>query len=303
MISIRNVSHFYGRYQALQDISFEVGKGEVVAFLGPNGAGKTTTMRILTGFMPPTYGEVRINGLDVYEDSDEVKRMIGYLPENPPIYPELTVTEQIAFAAGLKKMPAPAVKPAVDRAIELTGLTERRNTLISFLSKGLRQRVGIAQAIVHSPRVLVLDEPTIGLDPLQVVDIRKLIRGLSGDEERTVILSTHILSEASEVCKKAVIINNGRILAVESIDSLRREHAAQNLVRARVLRLHEEAAAALRSLPGIENVTAHGDMLEISSAHDVRESVSRTLVGMEAGLVELSQSSGSLEEIFLKLVK
>jgi ABC-2 type transport system ATP-binding protein len=236
MIEVKNVTKYYGNFLAIDHINFKVDSGEIVAFLGPNGAGKTTTMRIITGYMPPNEGDVLIDGIDIFENPEEVKAMIGYLPENPPLYPELTVSEFLSFTAELKKVPKDKIKKQVERSIELADLGNRKNTLIRFLSKGLKQRVGIAQSIVNSPKVLVLDEPTVGLDPIQVVDVRKLIKRLSEEEKRTIILSTHILAEASEICQKAVIINNGKIAAVDSIEKLRSGHFAEmkiNLTAAR----------------------------------------------------------------------
>jgi len=209
MVEVINVSKYYGNFLALNSINFKVEKGEIVAFLGPNGSGKTTTMRIITGFLQPSSGKVTVDGMDVFENDFEVKSITGYLPENPPLYPELTVEEYLSFVAELKRVPQNRIKSKVTEVIEKTALTERRKTLIGSLSKGLKQRVGIAQSIVNDPQLLILDEPTVGLDPLQVIEIRNLVKKLAYEEKRTIILSTHILAEASEICEKAIIINNG----------------------------------------------------------------------------------------------
>ena len=220
MIQVQGLWKRYGAFTAVSGISFQVEKGRVLGFLGPNGAGKTTTMRILTGFLSPTAGTVRIDGLDVQEDPMEVRRRIGYLPENPPVYNDMTVQEYVSFCAQLKGVPGGSRKAAAESAMERCGLAPRRNQIIGTLSKGYRQRVGLAQALVHDPPVLILDEPTIGLDPAQIIEIRELIKGLSGDH--TVILSTHILPEVSVTCQDVVIIHDGKIRAADTLEHLTR---------------------------------------------------------------------------------
>jgi len=221
MIEVEGLWKNYGDFTAVKDLSFRVEKGEVVGFLGPNGAGKTTTMRILTCFMPPTRGKVRVAGFDVTENPMGVKRILGYLPEVPPLYLEMTVEEYLAFVARIKKMEGKKVRAAVDKAIDKCGLHEMRRRHIRKLSKGYRQRTGLAQALIHDPAVLVLDEPTIGLDPRQIAEIRKVIRDLSG--EHTVILSTHILSEVTLTCQRALIINRGQIVRHDTIENLTKD--------------------------------------------------------------------------------
>lgn len=218
MIEVRNLTKRYGDIEAIRDISFSAAKGQILGFLGPNGAGKTSTMRIITGFMPATSGTVTVAGFDIFEQSLEVRKRIGYLPENPPLYNDMTVAGYLQFVARIRGITRGEVATAVDRALEKCGLTEVRQRIVGHLSKGFRQRVGLAQALIHNPTVLVLDEPTIGLDPKQIIDIRSLIRDLSG--ERTVILSTHILPEVAQLCEKVVIINRGRIVLEDSLTAL-----------------------------------------------------------------------------------
>lgn len=218
MIEVRNLTKRYGDLVAIREVSFSVAKGEICGFLGPNGAGKTTTLRILTGFMPATSGTIRVDGYDVFDDSHEVRKRIGYLPEHPPLYADMTVESYLHFVARIKGVPRREIDEATERALERCSLAHVRSRLTGHLSKGYRQRVGLAQALIHDPRVLVLDEPTIGLDPRQIIDIRSLIQDLAG--ERTVILSTHILPEVAQICEKVVILSAGRIALEERMESL-----------------------------------------------------------------------------------
>jgi ABC-2 type transport system ATP-binding protein len=227
MIEVANLSKRYGDLAAVRDVSFTAAAGQILGFLGPNGAGKTTTMRIITGFMPATAGTVRVDGFDVFEQSTEVRRRIGYLPENPPLYNDMSVGAYLRFVAKLKAMSRAAIPAALDRVLETCGLTGVRDRLLGHLSKGFRQRVGLAQALIHDPPVLVLDEPTIGLDPRQIIEIRSLIRTLGG--KRTVVLSTHILPEVSQVCDKVVIINDGRIVIEDMLANLTRGRALEEV--------------------------------------------------------------------------
>ena len=221
MIEVRNLTKRYGDLVAVDRVSFTAQKGEIVGFLGPNGAGKTTTMRIITGFIPATSGTVTVEGFDIFEQAHEVRSRIGYLPENPPLYADMTVTSYLEFVGRIKGLARAALPGAVDRALQRCGLTEVTRRVLGHLSKGFRQRVGLAQALIHEPGVLVLDEPTIGLDPRQIRDIRTLIKELAG--ERTVILSTHILQEVVQLCQKVVIINAGRVVVEDQIANLTRE--------------------------------------------------------------------------------
>jgi ABC-2 type transport system ATP-binding protein len=221
MIEVRNLTKRYGDLVAVDGVSFTAEKGEVLGFLGPNGAGKTTTMRVITGFMPATSGTVKVAGFDIFEQSHEVRKRIGYLPESPPLYNDMTVTAYLEFVGRIKGVPRAALESATERVLESCGLTGVTRRVLGHLSKGYRQRVGLAQALIHDPSVLVLDEPTIGLDPRQIIDIRALIREFAA--ERTVILSTHILPEVSQLCQKVVIINDGRIAVEDKIENLTRD--------------------------------------------------------------------------------
>jgi ABC-2 type transport system ATP-binding protein len=225
MIEVQNLTKTYGSTTAVDNLSFKVGAGEAAGFLGPNGAGKTTTMRILTGFMPATSGTVMVDGFDVFKDSFEVRRRIGYLPETPPLYLEMTVLSYLRHVGKLKAIPSSELRSSADRVIEECGLEEVAGRLCGHLSKGYRQRVGLAQALIHRPSVLVLDEPTVGLDPAQIIDIRALIRGIAA--ERTVILSTHILPEVQQICQKVVMINRGRIVLDQTMADLTRERSLE----------------------------------------------------------------------------
>ncbi|HVH20718.1 MAG TPA: ABC transporter ATP-binding protein [Myxococcota bacterium] len=226
MIEARALTKRYGEVLAVNSVSFKVERGEVVGFLGPNGAGKTTTMRMLTGFVPPTDGSASIAGHDIFEDPLAARRSVGYLPETPPLYPEMTVTSYLRYVAAIKDVPRARRREAIDRALERCALTQVRGRVIGTLSKGFRQRVGLAQAIVHDPPVLILDEPTVGLDPVQIGEIRGLIRDLasgSGDSQHTVVLSTHIMAEVSAICRRVILINEGHKRVDASLDDLARE--------------------------------------------------------------------------------
>jgi ABC-2 type transport system ATP-binding protein len=226
MIQANALTKRYGEVLAVDGVSFEVQRGEVVGFLGPNGAGKTTTMRMLTGFVPPTDGSAKIAGHDIFEDPLAARRAVGYLPETPPLYPEMTVSSYLRYVAQIKDVPRKRRREAIDRALERCALTSVRGRVIGTLSKGFRQRVGLAQAIVHDPPVLILDEPTVGLDPVQIAEIRGLIRELasgSGDSQHTVVLSTHIMAEVSAICRRVILINEGRKTVDASLEDLARE--------------------------------------------------------------------------------
>jgi ABC-2 type transport system ATP-binding protein len=222
MIEVSNLTKRYRDLVAVDDLSFTVRKGEVVGFLGPNGAGKSTTMRILTGFVPATAGSVKVAGFDVFEQPLEVKRRVGYLPENPPVYVDMTVKAYLAFCAGLKRLPRGRVRDEVDRVAQAVAVAHVMDRVIGNLSKGYRQRVGLAQALLGDPEVLVLDEPTVGLDPLQIREVRELVKGLAG--KHTVILSTHILPEVAMTCEKVLVVNRGRLVDYDTLDGLIAKH-------------------------------------------------------------------------------
>ncbi len=302
MIQATGLTKDYGARRAIENLNFEAKQGEVVGFLGPNGAGKTTTMRILTGYMPPTYGTAKVAGFDVLEESIEVRRRVGYLPETVPLYPDMTLFEYLKFMADLRHIPNS--DDMVDDALEMVGMTSRADGYISNLSKGMRQRVGLAQALLHKPEVLILDEPTIGLDPAQVVEVRSIIREVG--KERTVLLSTHILSEAQALCDRVMIINKGRIVAEDTPDNLRARLAGAEHVILRVRGDAEELAPKISKIRGVKHVKAQPDgTLEFQFApeNDVRPEVAKTVVGSGFDLLEMRPVGLSLEEIFLQLTQ
>jgi ABC-2 type transport system ATP-binding protein len=302
MIQVSHLTKLYGPRTAIHDLSFDVQKGEVVGFLGPNGAGKSTTMKILTGFMPASEGTANVAGFDVFNQPLEVKRNVGYLPENPPVYLEMKVSDYIGYAARLNQLPGNQIRGAVDLAIQKTGLGDVRGRLIGNLSKGYRQRVGLAQALVHNPLVLILDEPTVGLDPKQIIEIRELIKGLAGDH--TVILSSHILPEVTATCQRIIVINKGRIVAEDTIERL-----TTRLKKGLIYSLQVKAASPtgveqLRAIDGVSSVTATGNKLVVEIKPNVAENRDRIVeaaVKSGMGVLEFSAERVSLEEVFLQL--
>jgi len=305
MIEVQNITKRYGDFTAIDRVTFTVDKGEVLAFLGPNGAGKTTTMRILTCFMPATEGVARVAGFDCFDQPIEVKRRIGYLPEHPPLYQELTVTEFLTFVGRIKGMGAENLRSGLDRVTERLALGDVRHRLIANLSRGYQQRVGLAQALLHDPPVLILDEPTLGLDPKQIIEIRELIKSLAGSH--TVILSTHILPEATAVCQRVVIINNGRIVAVDSPEGLSARLRRSEKIRLTVKAPPADLANRFRALPGILSVfepTESGAfLLEYELGQDRRDELARFVVDNGWGLLELQTVSMTLEDVFLRLTQ
>ena len=307
MIQVDRLTKYYGQIPALQAISFTVEKGEIVGFLGPNGAGKTTTMRILAGFMPATDGTARVAGYDVFSQSLEVRRRIGYLPENVPLYPDLPVAVYLDFVAEVKGVGRAERKRRVADVMERCLISDVQHRFIGKLSKGYRQRVGLAQALVSDPEVLILDEPTIGLDPKQITEIRSLIKSLAG--QHTVILSTHILPEVSMVCSRVLIIHQGQIVAGDTPENLTARLSRSTRIQVQVEGPAEAVAAEMRGLPGVRSVEQKitGDginsfVVETALDRDVRRDLSRTLVGRGWGLLELRPLGMTLEDIFLKLV-
>ena len=311
MIKVEGLTKRYNRFTAVQGIDFEVPKGRIVGFLGPNGAGKTTTMRILTCFLPPTSGTASVAGFDVLKQPMEVKRRIGYLPESPPVYPEMEVHEYLAFVGRLKGIPASALPKRVAEVSERCNIADVRTKLIAKLSKGYRQRVGLAQAIIHNPDVLILDEPTAGLDPKQIHETRDLIRSLAG--AHTIILSTHILPEVEQTCDEVIIINKGQIAARDSVKNLTSRLRGQEavLVEARAAgegRDPEALERKLRETPGVSSVERRGAKggafaFEVQSepGQHVRGALARAVVAEGWDLEELRPLAVSLEEIFLQL--
>lgn len=302
MIRVDGLTKDFGARRAIDNLSFHAEKGEILGFLGPNGAGKTTTMRILTGYMPPSAGKAMVAGFDVVDQSLDVRRRVGYLPETVPLYPDMTVFDYLKFMADLRHLPA--AEERVDDALEIVHMEDRADGYIANLSKGMRQRVGLAQALLHSPEVLILDEPTIGLDPAQILDVRNLIRGLAG--ERTVLLSTHILSEAQQLCDRVLIINKGRIVAEDSPAQLQARLSGAQRVSITVGGDGDGLANLVASISGVAGVTsAKGNSLEIETVAglDVRALLARAIVEAGYDLLELRNVGMSLEDIFIELTR
>jgi len=301
MIEVRNLTKRYGECVAVRDLTFKVEAGRIWGLLGPNAAGKTTTMRILTGYLPATSGQATVAGFDVFEKPDDVKRSIGYLPENVPLYQDMTVSSYLSFVAEIKQVPKAKRKAAVGRVVESAGLQDVRGRLIKNISRGFKQRVGIAQAMIHDPKVLVLDEPTIGLDPAQIRDIRELIRGLRG--EHTILLSTHILPEVTQVCDGVVVINQGRLMAAGSLESLAASVGKTDGVLVRLRRSGRDETALFRSLAGVEKVGVEGGELRIEwgRGRDLRDDVARLALDKGLGLQEMRPVAG-IEDLYMKIV-
>ena len=313
MIQAEGLTHYYGPFPAIQDVNFNVRKGEILGFLGPNGAGKTTCMRILTGFMPPTSGKVTLGGFDVVEKSLEVRRRVGYLPETVPLYTEMTVTSYLKYMGTLRRMPPKAIKRRIGEVVGVCRLGDYHKTIIGKLSKGFRQRVGIAQAILHEPEVLVLDEPTIGIDPIQVVETRSLIEELG--RSQTVVLSSHILPEVSMICQRVLIINEGRIVAEDTPSNLAAGLQGVDRLMVEVGGPVAEVLPALRKVNGVSDVThrpagrreASVDpgrelyTVQVIQGQDSRDAISRAIVSGGWSLLSMQSVGMSLEEIFLKL--
>lgn len=300
MIAVKGLTKYYGAVKAIEDVSFEVDQGEIVGFLGPNGAGKTTTMRILTGYSPPTRGTAVVAGFDIGEKPLEVKRRVGYLPENVPLYTEMIVRRFLEYVAQVKGMDRREKKIEADRVMERCGLTSNGNRLIQNLSKGFRQRVGLAQALIGNPPVLILDEPTVGLDPKQIIEIREMIKELAQDH--TVLLSTHILPEVAMVCRRAVIIHDGRIVAQDTVEHMAVGESGLEIV---VDKDFEKALKALRAIPNVGDVTDMGSgrfALPSSQDHDLAVEITKRLVEAGIGVKRLETTRRTLEEVFIEAI-
>jgi ABC-2 type transport system ATP-binding protein len=303
MIEVENLTRYYGPVRAVYDVNFQVERGEIVGFLGPNGAGKSTTMRILTGYLPASAGTARVAGFDVFYDSLEVRRRVGYMPETVPLYPEMTVQAYLNYMAELRQLPD--TKKAVRRAMEACDVTGRAHQPIKELSKGYRQRVGLAQAILHEPEVLILDEPTIGLDPRQVADVRQLVRDIG--QEHTVILSSHILSEVSQTCNRIIIISEGQIVASGTPEELTAQ--VQETDRVKVLVSGADAPQVtelLGRVDGVLDIETDADgayVVSSTQGHDNHAEIARAVVEQGWDLLELGTLGMSLEEIFLKVTE
>ena len=306
MIEVQGLTKRYGRTTAVEDLNFSVRRGEILGFLGPNGAGKTTTMRVLTCYLPPTLGKVTVAGYDVMEQPLEVKKRVGYLPETPPLYTDMRVREMLGFAARIKGVPRRQVKQRVEMAAEKTAVTDVLQKIVGHLSKGYRQRVGLAAALIHEPEVLVLDEPTAGLDPKQIIETRKLIQSLAGNH--TIILSTHILPEAAHTCNRVMIINKGKLVAEDTPENLTARLQGFETMKLLVEGPPEQIQETLTRVEGVNHV-AHMPALDgrvefsvgTSPGHDARKELARAVVESGWGLLELRPMGMSLEEIFLKL--
>ncbi|MCK6494758.1 ABC transporter ATP-binding protein [bacterium] len=312
MIEVENLCKFYGSVAAIRDVSFHVEKGEILGFLGPNGAGKTTTMRILTGYFPATSGTARVAGFDVFNQLDEVRKRIGYLPENVPLYTDMSVDSYLDFAAQIKGISGRDRKQAVNKVVSDCGLETMRHRLIKKLSKGYRQRVGLAQALVNDPEVLILDEPTVGLDPKQIKEIRSLVKDLSG--RRTVILSTHILPEVSMTCNRVVIIHQGRIIAADTLANLTQQNATNTEILATVRGDVDRVENIVRAIPGVRNVARDTDKSNVRSDQgqvlrvglptepDLRGKVARAITDSGAELIDLRSREITLEDVFIRSI-
>lgn len=306
MIEVQHLTKRYGRVTAVDDVSFRVERGEILGFLGPNGAGKTTTMRILTGYMPATEGRAMVGGFDLFDKPIEAKRRIGYLPETPPLYPDMSVREYLDFVARIKGVSSKERRERVDTTMKRTHVADMADRHCGKLSKGYKQRVGLAQALIHNPEILILDEPTAGLDPKQIIETRELIRGLAGDH--TIVLSTHILPEVSQTCQRVVIINKGRVVAVDTPDNLTARLRGAETMYVQVDAGGSDAGEALATIPGVMRVVASetrgtlvGYEVESDRGTDIRRELARIIVNRGWGLLELRPMRMSLEEIFLQV--
>jgi ABC-2 type transport system ATP-binding protein len=313
MIEVCGLTKYYGALPAIQDITFQVAHGEILGFLGPNGAGKTTTMRILAGCLAASEGTARIAGYDIFEQSLEARRALGYLPEQAPLYPEMRVQEYLAFVGALRGMASRAIPPRMREVMARCGLTDVRRQVIGRLSRGYRQRVGLAQALLPNPPVLILDEPTVGLDPRQIIEVRELIRGLAGDH--TVLLSTHILPEVSMVCTRVVIIDRGRLVAEDTPEHLIGAGRGALRLRVEIEGRAEGVTEQLRAVAGVASVSgpigsADSETTQFliesisgeeADARNVRREIARTLIGAGYGLLELRVEHPTLEDVFVRL--
>lgn len=307
MIQIKNVTKKYGNHVAVDDITLDIKPGKIYGFLGPNGAGKSTTMNIITGYLAPTSGEVTIDGHDIYKEPEQAKACIGYLPEIPPLYVDMTALEYLKFVAELKKVGKQNVEKEVNRVMELTDISDVSERLIKNLSKGYRQRVGLAQALIGSPKVIILDEPTVGLDPSQIKEMRDLIKSLSNDH--TVILSSHILSEISETCSHVFIINNGKIIANNAIETLSNYFNSKQVLEIIAKGDADKCKELIEAIDDIESVVVENGAEEgtvnitvtANYSKDVREAVSLALSSEKISIFEMKEDTKSLEDVFLEL--
>ena len=303
MIQVKNLTKKYGSREAISDVSFTVNKGEVVGFLGPNGAGKTTTMKILTGYMAPQKGFVLLDNIDILEEPLKAKKKIGYLPEAPPIYTDMYVESYLKYVAQLKLCPKKEIPNLVESALKKVGLLEVRGRLIQNLSKGFKQRVGLAQALVSDPEILILDEPTVGLDPKQVKEIRETLIQLKG--EHTIILSTHILSEVQATCDRVIVINEGQIITEDSLDGLSGKMRGQRQISLRVNKSSPELLSQLQKTKGVLSVKADKNQytVNVEKENSINQELAQVVISNSAGLIELKEESFNLEDVFIHLTE
>ena len=302
MIEVENLFKKYGELEAVKDLSFKVDKGKIWGLLGPNAAGKTTTMRILTGYLPATDGKASVAGFDVFQQPNELKKNIGYLPEVLPLYPEMTVHEFLNFVAEIKQTPSSERKDAVEKVIDISGLESVRGRLIKNISRGFKQRVGIAQALIHDPQVLILDEPTLGLDPAQIKEIRQLIKSFRG--ERTILLSTHLLAEMTQTCDGAVIINEGNLMASGSLKELTASFKEKEGVVIKLKKHGKEIPSLLGKIPGVAKISQEADefTIEWGKGKDLRDEITKLVVEKELGLNEMRPLAMNIEELYLSAI-
>ena len=302
MIEVKNLTRYYGTRRAINNISFQIEKGEVVGFLGPNGAGKSTTMNIISCILGASSGSAKINGFDTFEQSLEIRKIIGYLPETPPLYSDMIVSDYLNFAAGIRGVDTKRISSSVDRVIEKCSLKDVGHRIIGRLSKGYQQRVGLAQAMVHDPEILILDEPTIGLDPIQIIEIRKLIQELTA--EHTIILSSHILPEINQICKRVIIINDGEIAAIDSLGGLAASLRKSDRLS---LTVRDSTDNIIEKLNGLDQVisatNSEGNeyLIECALRSNLQDEIAKLALENNWGIVELKTVSMTLEDIFLKL--
>lgn len=301
MIQAKSLTKSYGSRMAISDVSFTVKKGEIVGFLGPNGAGKTTTMKILTGYMAPNQGEAFLDGINVSIDPFSAKKKLGYLPEAPPVYTDMTVEDYLKYTAKLKLCPKDQIPKLVEQVIEKVNLQSVRKRLIQNLSKGFKQRTGLAQALVSDPEILILDEPTVGLDPKQVIEIRDTLKQLKG--QHTIILSTHILSEAQHSCDRVIIINGGKIVTEDSLEGLSKKMRAKRQISLKVKKTSEELIDKIKNIKGVLSVskTSFGLELSVEPEDSINEETAKAVMDSSCGLIELKEQDFNLEDVFIRL--
>jgi len=305
LIDVKGLTRYYGEKRAISDVTFHVNKGEILGLLGPNAAGKTTTMRILTCYMPPTSGSAKVGGYDIFDESLEIRKITGYLPENPPLYTDMTVDDYLTFVSKIKGVEKKRIKSEVDTVVEKASIGDVRDRIIGKLSKGFKQRVGLAQSLINNPQIVILDEPTVGLDPKQIIEIRQLIKNLKGDH--TVILSSHILPEIEQTCERVVIINEGKVVAEDTVENLTNRLRGVQRITLLIEGNEDSIKQALQPISDIQKLdfaAKKDDLIRevvVESEKDIRKDLAKAVVNNGLGLLELSTERFTLEEIFLHL--